>query len=261
MPFVVQDLMYDLIQRSADGSLGKPFFAMLPMLLPHPEYEAPSYYSDQFADEFGNGTEMSMWLSELAVLDDLVGNMFKYCKDAGILDNTYIIFAGDHSGENFKPEDVNISRSYPFFGTKGQIWDGGIRTPAFIYNPKMDSLEISSLTSVTDWLPTIAELAGISSCDLPMLDGISLVSLLDDGDATNEDRMLLINVDPDCGGCYSRRRFDELLNSGLFENRGPWTRRRRLGADRGPSAAIRYRDYKLLVSCVAWDGDIDDQDV
>jgi len=147
------------------------------MLLPHPEYEAPKNYSDQFADDWGEESSMSMWLSELAVLDDLVGNMFEYCYEAGILESTYIIFAGDHSGENFTPEDVPYSRSYPFYGTKGQIWDGGIRTPAFIYNPAMSGQEITSPTSVVDWLPTIAELAGVASCNLPFLDGISLVKL------------------------------------------------------------------------------------
>jgi len=71
--------MYELIQKRADGTLNKPFFAMLPMLLPHGEYEAPKNYSDQFADDWGEESSMSMWLAELAVLDDLVGNMFEYC--------------------------------------------------------------------------------------------------------------------------------------------------------------------------------------
>jgi len=211
-PFIVQDLMYDLIQNRANGSLNKPFFAMLSMLLPHPTFEAPENYSDQFADEWGEGSEMTLWLSELAVLDDLVGNIFQYCQDAGILNNTYIIFAADHAAENFYPEDVPNSRSYPFYGSKGEIWDGGIRTPAFIYNPSMSGLEISSPTSVTDWLPTIAELAEVQSYDLPFLDGMSLVSLWEDGVESNEDRMLLVNVDPDCGGCDGQRRLSKLLS-------------------------------------------------
>jgi len=272
-PFIVQDLMHELIQKRSEGSLKKPFFAMLPMLLPHPEYEAPKNYSDQFADDWGEESSMSMWLSELAVLDDLVGNMFEYCYEAGILDNTYIIFAGDHSGENFSPEDVPYSRSYPFYGSKGQIWDGGIRTPAFIYNPSMSGLEITSPTSVADWLPTIAELADVASCNLPYLDGISLVTLWEDDLESNDERMLLVNVDPDCGGCDGRRRIEERLHR---VEGGRKVRRRdedmddqndnsadRDGEseekddhDHGPTAAIRYRDYKLLVSCVDWDGGI-----
>jgi len=276
-PFIVQDLMYDLIQKRSEGSLKKPFFAMLPMLLPHPDYEAPKNYSDQFADDWGEESSMSMWLSELAVLDDLVGNMFEYCYEAGILDNTYIIFAGDHSAENFSPEDVPYSRSYPFYGSKGQIWDGGIRTPAFIYNPSMSGMDITSPTSVSDWLPTIAELAGVASCNLPYLDGISLVTVWEDDLESNDERMLLVNVDPDCGGCDGRRRIEERLqrvegewklrrqdedkedrNSGSNEHSSEGDREsgEKEDHDNGPTAAIRYKDFKLLVNCVDWDGGI-----
>merc|ERR1719436_2276116 len=99
------------------------------------------------------------------VLDELVGNMTQYCADAGILDNTYIMFFGDHAADNYSPDNVPYSRSYPFYGGKGSIWEGGVRTPAVMYNP-----------SDNDVYPTIAELAGVSTCDQPTLDGISLVS-------------------------------------------------------------------------------------
>jgi len=268
-PFIVEDLIYDLIANRGNGTLKKPFFAMLPMLLPHPNYEAPESYYTMFEDDWGEGSEMTLWLSELAVLDDLVGHIFQWCQDAEILENTYIIFAGDHAAENYYPEDVPYSRSYPFYGSKGQIWEGGIRTPAFIYNPSMTGLEISSPTSVTDWLPTIAELAGIQSYDLPYLDGISLVSLWRDGeDENNENRMLLVNVDPDCGGCDGRRRLRKQLKKAKeWRSAGHKHQDRRRDEedgeeeeeekDRGPSAAIRWLDYKLLVKCVDWSGGID----
>jgi len=191
---------------------------------------------------------------------------------------------------------VPYSRSYPFYGTKGEIWDGGIRTPAFIYNPSMTGLEIKSPTCVADWLPTIAELAEVESCNLPYLDGISLVSLWEDDLESNQERMLLVNVDPDCGGCDGRRRFEKLLrrvkaerkvrrqdndmddeeaqdedkteedgpNESSDQNGGPDDdnpdedrgSEEREEKEQGPTAAIRYRDYKLLVSCVDWDGEI-----
>lgn len=86
--------------------------------------------------------------------------------------------------------------------------------------------------------------------------------------------MLLVNVDPDCGGCNGQRRLEE-----RFHRVGrKWKVRRREGEheygdddysadgdgeseekredDKGPTAAIRYKDYKLLVSCIDWDGGI-----
>jgi hypothetical protein len=103
------------------------------------------------------------------------------------------------------------------------------------------------------------------------LDGISLVTLWEDDLESNDERMLLVNVDPDCGGCDGRRRLEERLH----RVEGEWKLRRRDedmddqheygylysadgdgeseeegNHDKGPTAAIRYRDYKLLVSCV-----------
>lgn len=238
--YLVEEYMYDLIDRYVSGSLGKPFFAYLPMSLPHGPLGAPAEYTELFEDERGEDSDMTLWLSELKMLDDLVGNLWEYLYNTGLLWNTYIIFAGDHGSPQYDPSGLEVSRNYPFSGGKGTLWEGGVRCPAWIYNPGIPSVKIDTLTSVTDWLPTLAELAGVTECDVPgNVDGMSLVNLWTDGEEDNYWRMLLVEVNPDC---RARRRKDEGEEEG----------------EANPSAAIRYGPYKLTSTCVDYNGSYSD---
>merc|ERR1719320_2231135 len=94
--YLIESYMFDLIDRRASGSMTKPFFAYLPLSLPSRPLGAPKKYTGLLEEEWGEGTNMTFWLSELMMLDDLVGSLWQYLFDAGILWNTYIIFAGNH---------------------------------------------------------------------------------------------------------------------------------------------------------------------
>jgi len=127
-----------------------------------------------------------------------------HLEGAGIDENTYIIFAGDHGAPEYDPASLNYSRDYPFSYGKHTIWEGGVRCPAFIWNPNLEARVISTPTSVVDVLPTIASLAGISRCDLEW-DGVDLSQYFQD-DSGNEKRVLLIDCDI---GCNVDQEFDE----------------------------------------------------
>jgi len=205
--YLVEEYMYDLIDRHVSGALAKPFFAYLPMSLPHGPLGAPEEYTELFEEEWGEDSDMTLWLSELMMLDDLVGNIWQYLAAVGILWNTYIIFAGDHGAPQYEPDDLEVSRNFPFSGGKGSLWEGGVRCPAWIYNPNINTTTLDTPTSVIDWLPTLAELGGVSECDVPAnIDGVSLVNLWTKGEEDNYWRTLLVDVDPECG---SRRRQGE----------------------------------------------------
>lgn len=240
--YLIEEYMYDLIDRYVSGSLGKPFFAYIPVSLPHGPLGAPAEYTELFEEEWGEDSDMTLWLSELKMLDDLVGNLWEYLFNTGVLWNTYIIFAGDHGSPQYDPSGMEVSRNFPFSGGKGTLWEGGVRCPAWIYNPSIPSVELDTPTSVTDWHPTLAELAGVSECDVPgNIDGMSLVDLWTYGEEDNYWRMLLVEVNPDCGG---RRK----------EN----GEKGKEGGEANPSAAIRYGPYKLTSTCVDYNGSISD---
>jgi len=240
--YLIESYMYDLIDRSVSGSLEKPFFAYLPLAIPSGRSGAPKQYTELFEKEWGEGTDLTLWLSELMMLDDLVGSLWQYLYNAGLLWNTYIIFAGDNGAPQFRPDNLEISRNYPFSGGKGTLWEGGVRSPAWIYNPRIPPLVLDTPTSVIDWLPTLAELGGISNTNVPSnIDGLSLVHLWTHGEKENYWRMLLIYVDPDCKGGLSTEGDG---NDSDVENQ---------------SAAIRHGPYKLISTCVDHNGIYGDQ--
>jgi arylsulfatase A-like enzyme len=73
------------------------------------------------------------------------------------------------------------SSSFFSLGGKGQIWEGGVRVPAFINWPQQlgqSSLTHKELTSSMDLFPTIADLLNISLPSNRVIDGRSLAPLL-----------------------------------------------------------------------------------
>ena len=66
----------------------------------------------------------------VTAMDDFIGNVTEELKANGLYDNTIIIFISDNGGA------VNLGASNaPLKGGKGEIYEGGIRTPSFVHSP------------------------------------------------------------------------------------------------------------------------------
>ena len=106
-------------------------------------------------------------------VNDLIGDVRGHLADAGVADDTYIIFTADngfHLGE------------HALDAGKGTAYDHDVRVPLIVYPPGGAAARSrTKITQNTDLLPTLLELAG---AELPDdLDGTSLVPLIE-GDAT-----------------------------------------------------------------------------
>jgi arylsulfatase len=92
-------------------------------------------------------------------LDDIVGTVMQKLKDAGLDDNTIVVFTTDNGTENFTWPDGGQT---PFAGGKGTVLEGGFRVPCIIRWPghvpagKVENGIISGL----DWFPTFVAAAG-----------------------------------------------------------------------------------------------------
>jgi hypothetical protein len=109
------------------------------------------------------------------VMDRNVGKVLQAISESGQADNTIIIFTTDNGGV------YDISRQWPLRAGKGAFYEGGIRVPLIIYQPhrfeKKNIMDVA--VSQMDLFPTIMDWAGIS--DQLLLDGKSLMTLLENG--------------------------------------------------------------------------------
>ncbi|KAH7966232.1 hypothetical protein HPB49_014690 [Dermacentor silvarum] len=124
-------------------------------------------------------------------LDLSVGEVFKALSDAGMLDNTIVVFISDNGGT---PWGTHSTRSFnwPLRGSKGTVWEGGTRVPAFVWSPLLAKTRRVSeqLMHITDWLPTLYSVAGGDMHTLGELDGIDMWRPLSEGTGSPRVEML-----------------------------------------------------------------------
>ncbi|KAH9363628.1 hypothetical protein HPB48_004149 [Haemaphysalis longicornis] len=98
------------------------------------------------------------------VVDESIGRVVKALYDRGMLSNTVIVFTSDNGGSPFGIFS-NTGSNWPLRGSKGTLWEGGIRVPAVVWSPllprdKDQGVVLPQLVHVVDWLPTLYSAAG-----------------------------------------------------------------------------------------------------
>jgi arylsulfatase A-like enzyme len=148
----------------------EPFLAVLSLGPPHdPYHEVPGKYLDMYADPASivlrenvpeehkeKAQEMLQgYYAHIAALDEAMGWIMKAIENAGIEDNTLLIFTSDHG-------DMVGSRGMMY---KSNPWDESILVPFLLRYP--DGVEgkrrIEMPVGTPDILPTMLGLCGIST--------------------------------------------------------------------------------------------------
>ena len=103
-------------------------------------------------------------------MDDAVGKIMQAVDDENNAGNTLVIFTSDNGGEEFS--DMGI-----YSNGKGQLWEGGIREPAFVRWPGIiPANSITQQTAITmDWTATILAVAAAKPDPAFPIDGIDLL--------------------------------------------------------------------------------------
>ncbi len=124
--------------------------------------------------EFGERV-VAEYLAMIDYLDQSVGRITARLEALGIADNTMVIFLSDNGGL------TRVWRNDPLRGGKGQLYEGGVRVPLIVRWPNrvQASTECSVPVHVVDFFPTFIEIAAGAVQDDQILDGVSLVPLLE----------------------------------------------------------------------------------
>jgi arylsulfatase A-like enzyme/uncharacterized protein HemY len=124
----------------------KKFFAWLHLYDPHSPYEPPPPYDKLYADR--------PYLGEIAFADSQIGRLWSWLESNGLLEKTFIVFAGDH-GESLGEHE---EQSHGFF-----VYQSAIHVPLIIVTPfpKLQGVVSSEVTTLSDVLPTVCDMAGL----------------------------------------------------------------------------------------------------
>ena len=114
-------------------------------------------------------------------LDDAVGVVLEALEEAGVAEETIVVFTSDNGG--VVSGDAFSTSMQPFRGGKGRQWEGGIREPYIVYVPWLMEAGGRCDVPVTgmDFYPTLLELAHLPMRPEQHCDGMSLVPLMRGG--------------------------------------------------------------------------------
>lgn len=165
----------DVTSAFVDGALGfieqteknnKPFYINLWPDDVHSPYDPPETLR-------GDSSKRELYRGVVSNMDTELGPLFDAVRnDPKLRDNTLIIFASDNGPE----EGAGLAT--PFRGTKGQLYEGGVREPLIVWGPglipasKAGTVNDTAIVSGVDFLPTMLKVAGVSM--VPQTDGSDL---------------------------------------------------------------------------------------
>ncbi len=210
-------------QTAADPE--QPFFVFAAFHEPHEPIASPDHLVEEYLAVARNENEAS-YFANVENVDRAVGRLLDHLEELGRLDNTLVFFTSDNG-----PETLNryggAERSYgrpgPLRGMKLWTTDGGVRVAGIAYWP--DHIEgggqIDEPVWSPDLLPTFCELAGAQPPQARVLDGVSLVPLID-GQGLRRQRPLF--------WCY----YNALNEQRVAIRHGPWKMLARLDGGKLP---------------------------
>ncbi len=180
----------DLLTREAASYIEKqsdqPFFLSVNYSVPHFPLREPERWVEPYARTIANASRR-LFAASVAHMDDSIGQICAALERTGRRENTLIVFISDNGGQEswsskteydgrYPPHDV-LGDNRPLRGWKGELYEGGIRVPAFMNWPKHLKPGIRNQTcSVLDMLPTLMSVAGgkaVSPAKAP-LDGTNI---------------------------------------------------------------------------------------
>ncbi len=151
---MLTDKAVGFVQRQTKA---QPFFLYLPLSAPH----TPWLPSSEWRGKSGAGDYGDFVMQT----DAAVGRVLKALQDAGLSDNTLVIFTSDN-GAHWLPNEVERyghAANGRWRGEKADIWEGGHRVPFIARWPgqiKAGSVN-DELIGLTDMLATIAAITKV----------------------------------------------------------------------------------------------------
>lgn len=167
------------------------------------------------AGKRGDGEKRTLYYNVLANMDQQLGALFEHIRaDARLRDNTIIIFASDNGPE------PGAGSSQPLRGAKGELWEGGIRSPLIVWAPTRMPKSVQGTindSSVLSSVDVTRSIVAVTGAELPAgyePDGEDLHEVLLGNSKASRSSPLFWRRPPDRPSQPKNRRPDLAIRSG-----------------------------------------------
>ncbi len=214
------DRLTDEALSFLEKNQSNPFFLYLSHYAVHTPLQAKEDMVEKYEEKDpGPLHDNPTYAAMIESTDQSVGRIMKKLDELKLADNTLVVFFSDNGGHGA------ITTMDPLRGSKGMLYEGGIREPLIVRWPKKIAPGTTSDTPVIglDFYPTLLELAGLKPEEDQPMDGVSLMPLLTQSGEIERDAIY-----------WHFPAYLQAYQKGM----GPWRTT--------PAGAIRVGDYKLI---------------
>jgi uncharacterized sulfatase len=176
----------------------RPWFCLLTHYTVHGPVSAPVdlVAKHRHAGAPAEGPHNATYLAAIEHLDASVGRLLAALDAHRLSENTLVVFLSDNGGVSYQYDvkpyltgdatartlrvDKREFDNTPLRGTKGSLYEGGIRVPCLVRWPGIAKAGFVCDTPIqaTDWLPTLLDAAGVRLPETVPHDGVSIRPLL-----------------------------------------------------------------------------------
>jgi arylsulfatase A-like enzyme len=189
-----------------------PWFCYVPYTAVHTPIRAPEAWIDRYwfgayDQEQARDRSFKEFAAYASHLDNAIGRLIEALKCLGLIHETIVVFVSDNGAStkdvsadtNLYPgwhEDMPRRGSNdPLRGTKGTVYEGGIRVPAAVmWQGQLAPRTLSAPLHIVDWMPTFAALLGWAPPVDPQWDGRNVLPLIAGEVCDAPDRALYWNL-------------------------------------------------------------------
>ena len=171
---LLTDRATQIIRRPRDTAL----FLSLQYNAPHWPWQGPGDPAWPDNLSWRDGGSMETYARMVLSMDEGIGRVLQSLRDAGLENDTLVIFTSDNGGEQFSDMGA-LSQA------KMTLWEGGIRVAAFARWPGVipaDSVT-DQVAATFDWTATMVAAAGAAADASAPFDGVDILAQLR-GEAT-----------------------------------------------------------------------------
>ena len=179
----IEDRMSKEAAKYIAAHKDKPFYMNYWAFSVHSPWNARADYIEHFKSKADpkNPQHNALYAAMVKSLDDGVGRILQAVDDAGIADNTIIVFYSDNGGYAYPPKktdpegyaDIPATSNLPLRSGKASLYEGGTREPFIFAWPGKAKAGATSdiLFQTVDFYPTLLSFVGLKPHDGIKLDG------------------------------------------------------------------------------------------